>query len=102
MEAHQKTVGGSSATSEFTKRKSEEDNVKGEVPSRDLRQVPKMYFKPLQKTKFCGSKCAEKVCNHQGCGRGARSSVKEIGSVERIAHKTKGEVNEGRATPGWE
>ncbi len=28
--------------------------------------------------------------------------MKEVGSVERVIHKTKGEVNEARATPGWE
>ncbi len=28
--------------------------------------------------------------------------MKEIGSVERVIQKTKGEVNEARATPGWE
>ena len=28
--------------------------------------------------------------------------MKEIGSVERVIPKTKGEVNEVRATPGWE
>ena len=102
MEAHQKTVGGISPTSELTKKKSEKENAKGEVSNPFLRQVPKMYFKPFQKTKFCGSKCAEKVCSHQSCGRGARSSVKEIGSMNRIAQNTKGEVNEVRATPGWE
>ncbi len=28
--------------------------------------------------------------------------MKDIGSVERLIHKRKGEVNEVRATPGWE
>ena len=28
--------------------------------------------------------------------------MKEIGSVERVIKKTKGDVNEVRATPGWE
>ena len=39
----------------------------------------------------------EKVCSHQGCG-----DKKEIGSVEKAAKDKKGEVNEVRATPGWE
>ena len=54
------------------------------------------------KTKFCGSGCVKKACNHQGCGEKVRSSMKEIGSVERVIQKTKREVNEVRATPGWE
>ncbi len=56
----------------------------------------------LSKTRFCRSRCAKKSCNHQGCGERVRSSMKEFGSVERVIQKTKGEVKEVRATPGWE
>ena len=54
------------------------------------------------KNKFCGSGCVKKACNHQSCREKVRSSMKEIGSVERVIQKTEGEVNEVRATPGWE
>ena len=54
------------------------------------------------KTKFSGSGCVKKACNHQGCGEKVRSSMKEIGSVEKVIQKTKGEVNEVRETPGCE
>ena len=39
-----------------------------------------------------------KWCDYRSC----RSRVKEISSVERVIQKAKGEVNEVRATPGWE
>ena len=58
--------------------------------------------KEQSKKKFCGSGCMKKACNHQDCGEKVRSGMKEIGSVERVIPKTKGEVNEVRATPGWE
>ncbi len=41
------------------------------------------------KEKLCGSRCVKKACNHQGCGEKVRSSMREIGSVERVIQKTK-------------
>ena len=54
------------------------------------------------KKKLCGRGCVKKACNHQGCREKVRSSIKEIGSAEGFIQKAKGEVNEVRATPGWE
>ena len=54
------------------------------------------------KNKFCGDGRSKKLCDHRSCKEKSRSSVKEICSVERVIKKTKGEVNEVRATPGWE
>ncbi len=42
------------------------------------------------------------MCSHQGCGEKIGSSQKEIGSAEKAARDKKREVNEVRATPGWE
>ena len=56
----------------------------------------------LSKKRFCGSGCSKKSCSHQGCEERIRSGLKEVSSVERVIQKTKGEVNEVRATPGWE
>ncbi len=50
-------------------------------------------WRELLKTKWCKSGCHNNSCNHQGCGERVRSSIKEIGSVERTIQKTKGEVN---------
>ena len=56
----------------------------------------------LSKKRFCGSGCSKKKCSHQGCKEEIRSSLKEVSSVERVIPKTKGGVNEVRATPVWE
>ncbi len=58
--------------------------------------------KEASKKKFCGSDCSKKMCNYEGWEEKVRSSMKEIGSVEKATQKTKGEVSEARATPGWE
>ncbi len=54
--------------------------------------------KASKKKDYCGYGCPKKGCDHTSC----RSGLKEISSVERVIQKAKGEVNEVRATPGWE
>ena len=70
-------------------------------PSKSKKEQSKSK-EELSKRKFCGSGCSKKMCNQEGCGEKVRSGMKEIGSVEKAIQKTKGEVNEVRATPGWE
>ncbi len=69
-----------------------------EIIAVDTEKPGDSITKELAKKRFCGYGCPKKRCDHRSC----RSRVKEIGSVERVAQKAKGEVNEPRATPGWE
>ena len=71
--------------------------AEGQGDSKDKRPLKKLgdsVRRELSKTKWCKSGCQKNSCNRQGCGERVRSSMKEIGSVERVIQK--------RATTGWE
>ena len=79
--------------------------VEAEKTGESKKEKVRNEEKPLKNKlceKFCGSKCVKKACNHRSCEETIGISKKEIGSVEKIAKDRKGEVNEVRATPGWE
>ena len=63
----------------------------------DVKTKEKVAIISGVRPRFCsrfGSRCVKSVCDHRGCN--------EIGSVEKDTKDKRGEVNEVKATPGWE